>query len=94
MLDFAVAGIEQAYSHDHTQRYPFLRSVPLSVSAHCGMAIMDPSGDTDSVHRVWALLSEVSEQLSQNRASAVNLHALSDGTKVCLSGKNAGYPGD
>ena len=45
------------------------------------MAIMDPAGDPDMV-RVWGLLNEVSEQLSQNRSSAVNLHALADGTKV------------
>ena len=42
---------------------------------------MDPAGDPDVV-RVWSLLSEVSEQLSQNRSSAVNLHALADGAKV------------
>ncbi len=42
---------------------------------------MDPNGDPD-VLRVWSLLSEVSEQLSQNRSSAVNLHALADGAKV------------
>lgn len=42
---------------------------------------MDPNGDPD-VLRVWTLLSEVSEQLSQNRSSAVNLHALADGAKV------------
>ncbi len=44
-------------------------------------ADMDPNGDPD-VLRVWSLLSEVSEQLSQNRSSAVNLHALADGAKV------------
>lgn len=45
------------------------------------MAIMDTNADPD-VLRVWTLLSEVSEQLSQNRSSAVNLHALADGAKV------------
>ena len=45
------------------------------------MLVMDPSGDPD-VLRVWALLTEVSEQVGQNRAAAVNLHALADGTKV------------
>ncbi|KAI0775539.1 hypothetical protein BD413DRAFT_277887 [Trametes elegans] len=41
---------------------------------------MDSNGDPD-VLRVWTMLSEVSEQLSQNRSAAVNLHALADGVK-------------
>ncbi|KAI0662087.1 hypothetical protein C8Q70DRAFT_962586 [Cubamyces menziesii] len=45
------------------------------------MAIMDPSGDPD-VMRVWSMVSELSEQLSQNRSTAVNLHALTDGVKA------------
>ena len=48
------------------------------------MAIMDPSGDPD-VMRVWSMVSELSEQLSQNRSTAVNLHALTDGVKVSYS---------
>ena len=48
------------------------------------MAIMDPSGDPD-VMRVWSMVSELSEQLSQNRSTAVNLHALTDGVKVSCS---------
>ncbi|KAI0333791.1 hypothetical protein GY45DRAFT_1244239 [Cubamyces sp. BRFM 1775] len=42
---------------------------------------MDPSGDPD-VMRVWSMVAELSDQLSQNRSTAVNLHALTDGVKA------------
>ncbi|RPD54638.1 hypothetical protein L226DRAFT_487972 [Lentinus tigrinus ALCF2SS1-7] len=51
---------------------------------------MEPNGDPD-VLRVWSLLSEVSEQLSQNRSSAVNLHALSDGAKAQAIHSQTGF---
>ncbi|TFK82671.1 hypothetical protein K466DRAFT_499875 [Polyporus arcularius HHB13444] len=51
---------------------------------------MDPNGDPD-VLRVWSLLSEVSEQLSQNRSSAVNLHALADGAKAQAIHSQTGF---
>ncbi|EJF61075.1 hypothetical protein DICSQDRAFT_147520 [Dichomitus squalens LYAD-421 SS1] len=51
---------------------------------------MDSAGDAD-VHRVWTLLSEVSEQLSQNRSSAVNLHALADGAKAQAIHSQTGF---
>ena len=46
------------------------------------MVVMDPGASENDIVRVWQLLSEVSEQLSQNRSSAVNLHVLADGSKV------------
>ncbi|KAI0714053.1 hypothetical protein C8T65DRAFT_645348 [Cerioporus squamosus] len=54
------------------------------------MAAIDPNGDPD-VLRVWSLLSEVSEQLSQNRSSAVNLHALADGAKAQAIHSQTGF---
>lgn len=45
------------------------------------MAIMDTTGDSD-IMRVWALLSEVSEQLAQNRNASISLHSLAGGVKV------------
>ncbi|KAI8986228.1 hypothetical protein BD414DRAFT_440940 [Trametes punicea] len=54
------------------------------------MTIMDPSGDPD-VMRVWTLVSELSEQLSQNRSTAVNLHALTDGVKAQAIHSQTGF---
>ncbi|PIL22341.1 hypothetical protein GSI_15029 [Ganoderma sinense ZZ0214-1] len=51
---------------------------------------MEQNGDSE-VHRVWSLLSEVSEQLSQNRSSAVNLHALADGAKTQVIHSQTGF---
>ncbi|KAI1793247.1 hypothetical protein LXA43DRAFT_1124362 [Ganoderma leucocontextum] len=51
---------------------------------------MEPTGDPD-VLRVWSLLSEVSEQLSQNRSSAVNLHAIADGAKTQAIHSQSGF---
>ncbi|KAI9058144.1 hypothetical protein FKP32DRAFT_1659199 [Trametes sanguinea] len=51
---------------------------------------MDPSGDPD-VMRVWALVSELSEQLSQNRSTSVNLHALTDGVKAQAIHSQTGF---
>ncbi|KAI0688879.1 hypothetical protein C8Q76DRAFT_635132 [Earliella scabrosa] len=54
------------------------------------MAVLDPNGDPD-VLRVWTMLSEVSEQLSQNRSSAVNLHAIADGAKAQAIHSQSGF---
>ncbi|OSD07427.1 hypothetical protein PYCCODRAFT_1403042 [Trametes coccinea BRFM310] len=51
---------------------------------------MDPNGDPD-VMRVWALVSELSEQLSQNRSTSVNLHALTDGVKAQAIHSQTGF---
>lgn len=40
------------------------------------------NGENDVVMRVWALLSEMSESLSANRTTSVNIHGLADGVKV------------
>ena len=45
------------------------------------MAIMDTNGDGE-IMRVWNLLNEVSEQLSQNRQTSIGLHSLAGGVKV------------
>jgi hypothetical protein len=45
------------------------------------MAIMDSNGDSD-ILRVWEVLSEVSEQLAQNRNTSIGLHSLVGGVKV------------
>ncbi|KAI0632048.1 hypothetical protein C8Q77DRAFT_1123547 [Trametes polyzona] len=46
------------------------------------MVIMDPNAENDAIMRVWALLSEMSEQLSHNRSTSVNIHGLADGVKA------------
>ncbi|CDO75427.1 hypothetical protein BN946_scf184916.g11 [Trametes cinnabarina] len=51
---------------------------------------MDPNSDPD-VMRVWALVSELSEQLSQNRSTSVNLHALTDGVKAQAIHSQTGF---
>ena len=45
------------------------------------MAIMEPTSDSD-VMRVWALLNDLSEQLSQNRNTSITLHTVTGGVKV------------
>ncbi|KAI0670996.1 hypothetical protein C8Q78DRAFT_1078944 [Trametes maxima] len=42
---------------------------------------MDPNGENESILRVWNLLSEVSEHLSQNRATSLQIHSVADGVK-------------
>ncbi|PCH39765.1 hypothetical protein WOLCODRAFT_116172 [Wolfiporia cocos MD-104 SS10] len=55
------------------------------------MAIMDSSnGDQDIMH-VWSLLSEVSEQLSQNRSTAVSLHTLASEIKTQAIHSQTGF---
>ncbi|KAH9932684.1 uncharacterized protein BXZ73DRAFT_101226 [Epithele typhae] len=51
---------------------------------------MDSPGDPD-ILRVWTLLSEVSEQLSHNRSTAVNVHSLSDGSKAQAIHSQTGF---
>ncbi|KAI0822042.1 hypothetical protein BC628DRAFT_1392102 [Trametes gibbosa] len=55
------------------------------------MAIMEPNGEPDVIMRVWSLLSEMSEQLSQNRSSAVNIHGLADSVKVQAIHSQTGF---
>ncbi|KAI0643120.1 hypothetical protein C8Q79DRAFT_207905 [Trametes meyenii] len=55
------------------------------------MAIMDPNGENDSIARVWNLLSEVSEHLSQNRASSLHIHSLADGVKAQAIHSQTGF---
>ncbi len=45
------------------------------------MAIMEANSDSD-VMRVWTLLNELSEQLSQNRNASISLHTVTGGVKV------------
>lgn len=45
------------------------------------MAIVDSSADSDLM-RVLSVLTELSEQLSQNRAMAVSLHSIASNVKV------------
>ncbi|KAH9846358.1 hypothetical protein C2E23DRAFT_890928 [Lenzites betulinus] len=52
---------------------------------------MDPNGEPDVIMRVWSLLSEMSEQLSQNRSSAVNIHGLADGVKAQAIHSQTGF---
>lgn len=40
------------------------------------------SGDQDVVLRIWTSLTEISEQLDQNRSLSVSLHGLAGGIKV------------
>ncbi|KAH9926078.1 hypothetical protein B0H21DRAFT_781358 [Amylocystis lapponica] len=42
---------------------------------------MDSANGDQDVQRVWSLLTEVSEQLSQNRGLSVSLHSLAGGIK-------------
>ncbi|KAI0352678.1 hypothetical protein OH77DRAFT_1408823 [Trametes cingulata] len=52
---------------------------------------MDSTGDPDVIMRLWGLLSEVSEQLSQNRSTAVNIHGLADGVKAQAIHSQTGF---
>ena len=45
------------------------------------MAIMEANPESD-VLRVWGLLNELSEQLSQNRNASITLHNVTGGVKV------------
>ena len=45
------------------------------------MAIMEANPDSD-VMRVWVLLNDLSEQLSQNRNASISLHTVTGGVKV------------
>lgn len=49
------------------------------------MAIVDSNHDQDLAHmsQLWTLISELSEQLSQNRSLAVSLYSHADVVKVC-----------
>jgi len=44
------------------------------------MAIMDSGQDQEMAHmnHLWSIISELSEQLSQNRSLAVSLHGQTD----------------
>ncbi|KAI0366911.1 hypothetical protein BV20DRAFT_1025427 [Pilatotrama ljubarskyi] len=53
--------------------------------------IMDSTGDPDVIMRLWGLLSEVSEQLSQNRSTAVSIHGLADGVKAQAIHSQTGF---
>lgn len=50
------------------------------------MAVMDnagsPNGEMDVTMRIWNLINEVSDQLSQNRAISNTLHSIAGGVKV------------
>ena len=45
------------------------------------MAIMEVTSESE-VLRVWGLLNELSEQLSQNRNASILLHTATGGVKV------------
>lgn len=47
-----------------------------------GMVVMDVGNGDQDVMRIWSLLTEVSEQLTQNRSLSVSLHSLTGGIKV------------
>ncbi|KAL1950082.1 hypothetical protein VTO73DRAFT_5204 [Trametes versicolor] len=56
------------------------------------MVIMDQqNGENDVVMRVWALLSEMSESLSANRTTSVNIHGLADGVKAQAIHSQTGF---
>ena len=50
------------------------------------MAVMDNAGspnvEMDVTMRIWNLINEVSDQLSQNRAISNTLHSIAGGVKV------------
>jgi len=46
------------------------------------MTLMDPSQGTE-MERLWALLSELSAQLSHNRQQTEELHRRAEELKVC-----------
>jgi hypothetical protein len=45
------------------------------------MAIIDSSGD--EITQLWAVITDLSEQLNQNRSNSVSLYAQAGGVKVC-----------
>lgn len=51
------------------------------------MAIVDSNHDQDLSHmnQLWSLISELSEQLSQNRSLAVSLYSQADVVNVCFT---------
>jgi hypothetical protein len=50
------------------------------------MAIMDGGQDQELAHtnHLWSIISELSEQLSQNRSLAVSLYGQADAVNVCF----------
>ncbi|KAJ3551535.1 hypothetical protein NM688_g4644 [Phlebia brevispora] len=54
------------------------------------MAIMEANPDSD-VTRVWALLSELSEQLSQIRNTSISLHTVTGGVKTQAIHSQTGF---
>ncbi|KZT64624.1 hypothetical protein DAEQUDRAFT_769544 [Daedalea quercina L-15889] len=42
---------------------------------------MDPTNGEQDIMRIWSLLTEVSEQLTQNRSTSISIHNLTSGSK-------------
>lgn len=56
--------------------------VSLEASSYT-MTILD-GGDDQELLRLWALIAELSEELSQNRTLAVSLYSQANNVKVCF----------